>query len=294
MKNKVIKIVAIVCLAVAVTVSAVACGSKTEYLFGKETVSLSAQIDILSSLSNGSADIGVMDSVMAGYYMNNGSYKDSMKALPFNLSEEEYGIGAKKGNDALISKINEGLIALQKNGELKKIGDKFGLYGENLIGDDTTNPVENATDSSWDEVVASKKLIIGYTVFAPIAYEDADGNFTGFDIELAKGIVKYLNDTYGSEIVCEFIEIDWNTKEALLENESIDLVWNGMTITEERKAGMSMSIPYLANKQTIIILKKDESGYDLTSLDAFKESAKDKIIAVEEGSAAEEVMIVKK
>ncbi len=294
MKKNVIKIVAIVCLAVAVTVAAVACGSKKEYLFGKETVSMSAQIDVLNSLSNGSADIGVMDSVMAGYYMNNGSYKDSMKALPFNLSEEEYGIGAKKGNDALISKINEGLIALQKNGELKKIGDRFGLYSENLVGNDTTNPINNATDSSWDEVVASKKLNIGYTVFAPIAYEDIDGNFTGFDIELARKIVEYLNATYGSKIECEFIEIDWSTKEALLENESIDLVWNGMTITEERKAGMSMSIPYLANKQTIIILKKDESSYDLSSLDAFKSSAKDKIVAVEEGSAAESIMIVKK
>ncbi len=93
---------------------------------------------------------------------------------------------------------------------------------------------------------------------------------------------------------CEFIEIDWSTKEALLENGSIDLVWNGMTITKERKEGMSMSIPYLANKQAIIILKKDENSYDLTSLEAFKSSAKNKIIAVEEGSAAEELMIVKK
>lgn len=293
MKKKVVKIVAIVCLAVVITAAAVACGSKT-YLFGKETVSLSAQIDILSSLSNGSADIGVMDSVMAGYYMNNGSYKDTMKALPFDLSKEEYGIGAKKGNDALISKINEGLIALQKNGELKKIGDMFGLYGENLVGDDTTNPVKNATDSSWDDVVASKKLIIGYTVFAPIAYEDSDGKLTGFDVELAKGITNYLNATYGSEIACEFIEIEWSTKEAMLENESIDLVWNGMTITDERKAGMSLSIPYLANRQSIIILKKDEKDYDLSSLDAFKASAKGKIVAVEEGSAAEELMIVKK
>lgn len=294
MKKNVIKIAAVVCLVVAVAVAAVACGSKSKYLFGKETISLSAQIDILSSLSNGSADIGVMDSVMAGYYMNNGSYKDSMKALPFNLSEEEYGIGAKKGNDALISKINEGLIALQKNGELKKIGDKFGLYGENLVGNDTTNPVGNATDSSWNKVVASGKLNIGYTVFAPIAYKDADGNFTGFDIELAKKIAEYLNATYNVNLKCEFIEIDWSTKEALLENGSIDLVWNGMTITKERKEGMSMSIPYLANKQAIIILKKDENSYDLTSLEAFKSSAKNKIIAVEEGSAAEELMIVKK
>ena len=65
-----------------------------------------------------------------------------------------------------------------------------------------------------------------------------------------------------------------------------------MTITDERKEGMSMSIPYLANKQAIIILKADKEKYDLTSLDAFKASAKDAIVYVESGSAAEEVMVV--
>ena len=66
------------------------------------------------------------------------------------------------------------------------------------------------------------------------------------------------------------------------------------SITDERKEGMSMSIPYLANKQAIIIKKADKSGYDVTSLDAFKASAAGKIIYVESGSAAEDLMIIKK
>lgn len=275
-------------LAIGVCMGTVGC-NKSELTFGKEVVAVNAQMDILTNMSNGSADVGVMDSIMAGYYMNNSSYKDTMKVLPFYLSEEEYGIGAKKGNDALIGKINEGIIALAKNGVLKTIGDGFGLTSENLVTETTANPQANATDGSWNKIVSEKKLIIGYTVFAPIAYTD-NGVFTGYDIELAKAVVNYLNETYNSEIEIEFLEIDWDQKENLLTNGTIDLVWNGMTITDERKANMSMSIAYLSNKQAIIIMKSDESKYELKDLESFKKSAKDVIVYVESGSAAEEVM----
>jgi polar amino acid transport system substrate-binding protein len=287
----------IVVLAIAVVVTCVlgmvACGKKAEYTFGKEVVAVNAQYDILTGMSTGSADVGVMDSIMAGYYMKNSEYKDTMELLPFDLSEEEYGIGAKKGNDALIGKINEALIELYKEDSIIRIGNEFGVSSENLISLNTVNPKAEATDNSWNTVVTAKKLIVGYTVFAPIAYTQ-DGVFTGYDIELARATVAYLNKKYGAEIELEFIEIDWDQKETLLENGSIDLVWNGMTITDERIEGMSMSVPYLANKQAIVIMKKDKEKYDLTSLDAFKASAKDAIVYVESGSAAEEVMVIKK
>lgn len=140
--------------------------------FGKEVLPLESQFDILTNMSTGSVEIGVLDSIMAGYYLKNSSYKDTLEIVEFFLSEEEYGIGAKKGNDALTSKINEGIIALAKNGELKKIGDQFGLTSENLVDSNTKNPLSNATDESWNKVVKSGKLIIGYTVFAPIAYTE--------------------------------------------------------------------------------------------------------------------------
>ena len=141
--------------------------------FGKEVVAVNAQFDILTNMATtGSADIGVMDSIMAGYYLNNSEYKNSLEVLSFYLSEEEYGIGAKKGNDALIGKINQALIALSRNGTINGLGEKFGLTTENLVVPTTPNPKADATDDSWDKVVAAKKLIIGYTVFAPIAFTE--------------------------------------------------------------------------------------------------------------------------
>ena len=285
-------------LAVALIASCVigmtAC-SKTEYLFGKETIAVNSQMDIFTGMTNGSADIGVMDSIMAGYYMNNSDYKNTMEMLPFFLSEEEYGIGAKKSNKALVEKINEAMIALAANGKMAELGAQFGLTSDILVKADTTNPLANSTDSSWANVVSSKKLIIGYTVFAPIAYKNEDEDkLTGYDVELAREVVSYLNTTYNAQIKIEFSEIDWDQKEVLLEAGSIDLAWNGMTITEPRSKAMCISVPYLANKQAIVIKKADKAGYDLTNLDAFKSSAKDKIIYVESGSAAEDLMIIKK
>ena len=291
MKKAIIMILA-VALILSCVIGMTACNKK-EYLFGKETIAVNSQMDIFTGMTNGSADIGVMDSIMAGYYMNNSDYKNTMEMLPFYLSEEEYGIGAKKGNNALTAKINEGLIALAANGTMQTLGVEFGVSSDILVSATTTNPITNATDDSWNKVVSAKKIILGYTVFAPIAYERND-KLTGYDIELAKGVIEYLNETYESQIVLETLEIDWDQKEVLLENGSIDLVWNGMTINEERKKGMSMSIPYLANKQAIIIKKADKEGYDLTSLDTFKSSASKKIIYVESGSAAEDLMIIKK
>lgn len=293
MKKVLITVVSVV-IVVACLFSLAACGSKVTYTFGKEVVSVNAQIDILTNMSKGSADVGVMDSIMAGYYMSK-NYKDTMEVLPFYLSEEEYGIGAKKGNDALMGKINEALIALKATLVMDGIGEQFGVKDEIIVKTSMTNPKANATDDSWNNLIGKTqpKLIVGYTVFAPIAYTE-DGKFTGFDIELAKAVVNYLNIRYNVNIALEFLEIDWDQKEALLENGSIDLVWNGMTINEERQKNMSLSIPYLANKQAIIILKADKEKYDVTSLEKFKDSAKNAIVNVEAGSAAEELMVIKK
>ena len=138
-------------------------------------------------------------------------------------------------------------------------------------------------------------LIVAIAVSCALGFAACGKKSTlvGYDIELAEKTVEYLNRTYKTDIKVEFIEIDWDQKETLLENGSIDLVWNGMTINAERLEGMSMSIPYLTNKQAIIILKKDKSKYDLTSLDAFMASASNAIVSVESGSAAEDVMLDK-
>ena len=139
--------------------------------YGKDYLAASTQLDALNALKKGDADIAIIDSVMAGYYMNTGdSYKDYQILSSVVLAEEEYGIGAKKGSDALISKINEALIALVGS-DYKTVADTYGLTSELLVKADTQNPQAGAADGSWDKIVESGKLVIGYTKFAPIAYE---------------------------------------------------------------------------------------------------------------------------
>ena len=291
MKKKIVIAAVTVALVLSMAFVFAACGNGGEnpgILFGKELLPLTAQVDILQNLETGSADIGIMDSVMAGHYLTHGSYVGKIAALDlFTFPAEEYGIGAKKGNDALVGKVNDALIALAKNGAFATIAAEYGLQNEVLVAADTVNPKADATDDSWDKVVEARKLVIGYTVFAPIAYTE-NNTFTGFDVNLAKAVVDYLNETYGSAVKIEWVEIDWATKQTQLENGTLDLVWNGMTLTDEVMNGMSTTVPYLANRQTLIIRSADAEKYG--DMRSFFIAAKDAVVAVESGSAADLLM----
>ena len=284
--------IALAVLMLAVSLCAVSCDKTADsgLFYGKECLSVASQLDALNGLVKGDADIAVIDSVMAGYYMKSvDTFKDYQVLENVVLAEEKYGIAAKKGNDALMSKVNEALIALADT-EYKTVADTYGLTTELLVKADTANPYASATDGSWDKVAADKKVVIGYTLFAPIAYNEGDGanaTLKGFDIDLAKAVFAYLNATYSTEVEVEFVIIEWNQKEAMLENGSIDLVWNGMTITEERQAQMCISVPYLANKQVAVIKKADAEKYAAADAAAFAKKAADAVIIVEKGSAGE-------
>lgn len=271
-------------LALASVFACASCGEKSNLLVGKEYVVAPSQLEALMKLDKGEADVAVIDSVMAGYYTSTGDYANKMQIVDgVVFAEESYGIAAKKSNEALMSKINEALIALKDTDYAEVVAD-YNLGSSVALTAATTNPYANATDSSWEEVVTSKKLVIGYTIFAPIAYE-VDGELTGFDIELAKKVVAYLNTTYSAEIELEFVEIDWSTKEAKLADGTLDLVWNGMTITDSRAAEMCISVPYLYNKQVAVIMNKDADKY--TS----KDSMSNAIMTAETGSAGETVIV---
>lgn len=291
MKKKIVIAAVTVALVLSMAFVFAACGNGGEdpgILFGKELLPLTAQVDILQNLETGSADIGIMDSVMAGHYLTHGSYVGKIASLDlFTFPAEEYGIGAKKGNDALVGKVNEALIALAANGSFATIASEYGLQNEVLVAADTANPKADATDDSWNKVVEDGNLVIGYTVFAPIAYRE-DNTLTGFDVNLAKAVVDYLNETYGSAVKIQWVEIDWSTKQTQLENGTLDLVWNGMTLTDEVMNGMSTTVPYLANRQTLIIRSADAEKYG--DMRSFFIAAKDAVVAVESGSAADLLM----
>lgn len=91
-------------------------------------------------------------------------------------------------------------------------------------------------------------LILGCDIeFAPMAYKE-DGEIVGFDIDLAKAVIE---DKMGMNL--EIQAIDWNSKEAELDTGKIDIVWNGLTITEKRLKEMNITQPYMENRQVIVV-----------------------------------------
>lgn len=252
----------------------VGCG-KEKLNFGKEIVKVDGMVDILVELESKNSDVGVMDSIMAGYYINE-QYKDKLMIIPnLTLADEEYGIATRKNGQYTAKKISAAIIELSKQGKVLEIANKYGLKDSLAIDESTVIDLSDETGKDdYDKIVASGELVIGYTIFAPIAYEE-NNELIGFDIELAKAVCEYLG------IQAKFQIIDWDTKIFELNAGSIDVIWNGMTITDQIKEGASVSIPYLKNKQVAVIRIEDKDLYKNTS------DMKNAIISVEGGSAGQ-------
>ena len=102
------------------------------------------------------------------------------------------------------------------------------------------------TQSSDMQYVKDKgTLVVGITEFEPMDYQDTDGNWIGFDADMATAFAEYL----GVEV--EFQVIDWDSKIMELDGKTIDVAWNGMTLTEDVKAAMECSNPYFNNAQVV-------------------------------------------
>ena len=112
-----------------------------------------------------------------------------------------------------------------------------------------------AAGSDLDYIKGKGKMVIGYTVYEPMNYTDADGNFTGFDTELAIA-------------VC-----------AKLGAKSIDCIWNGMTLTEDIMANTATTKAYAKNAQVVVV--KEGTAYTSTA------DLAGKTVVAEAGSAGE-------
>lgn len=140
-------------------------------------------------------------------------------------------------------------------------------------GDDATS------DQSDSEYVKEKgTLVVGITDFEPMDYKDDNGNWIGFDADMASAFAESLG------VDVEFIEIDWDNKIMELKNKSIDCVWNGMTLTDEVKASMATSNAYSNNAQVVVVPADKADQY------ATEDSIADLAFAVEAGSAGEAVI----
>lgn len=166
------------------------------------------------------------------------------------------------------------LVLLMGTLALASCGDK-----DTTVGGDTDTGADTAVnDSDLAYVTGKGKLIIGVTDFEPMDFIDADGEWTGFDAELAKAVCEKLG------VTPVFQEIQWSAKETELKAKYIDCIWNGLTVDEERAANMSLTDNYMLNKQVVVIRSADAEKYtDLASL--AKAS-----VAAESGSAGESVI----
>ena len=114
-----------------------------------------------------------------------------------------------------------------------------------------------AADSDLAYIQSNGKMVIGYTVYEPMNYTDADGNFTGFDTELATAVCEKLG------VEPEFVEINWDTKIVELDAKSIDCIWNGMTLTDDIQANTACTKAYAKNAQVVVM--KADADYSSTA-----------------------------
>lgn len=137
--------------------------------------------------------------------------------------------------------------------------------------------IETETTESQANGALKESYVIGLDeTFAPMSFRDVEGDIVGFDVDIATEIGKL------SGLRFEFQPIDWVMKETELNAGNIDLIWNGYTITEERKEKVAFSDAYLENSQIIVTLKDS----DIQS----KEELADQVVATQQASATLDAM----
>ena len=119
----------------------------------------------------------------------------------------------------------------------------------------------SATD--WDYISNKGELVIGVTYFEPMNYLDADGKLTGFETEFAEAVCEKMG------VTPKFQKIDWDSKEVELNSKTIDCIWNGLTIDDDRKTTMDISTPYMENKQ--VMVAKSDVADKIKSADDLKD-----------------------
>ena len=133
---------------------------------------------------------------------------------------------------------------------------------------------EGTADGSDLAYVQDKgTLVVGITEFEPMDYQDADGNWIGFDADMATAFAESLG------VNVEFQIIDWDNKVFELNGKTIDVVWNGMTLSDEVMTAMECSNAYCNNTQVVVVPAAVADQYQ--DID----SVKDLTFAVESGSA---------
>ena len=145
---------------------------------------------------------------------------------------------------------------------MKELAEKYGVQdalveqsteedATEVTEEETEDATEAATEAAEDSDVAyiqdKGSLIVGITDFEPMDYKDENGDWIGFDADMAGVVAEKLG------VDVEFVEIDWDNKIMELDSKNIDMVWNGMTLTDEVTNSMECTNAYCNNAQVVVV-----------------------------------------
>ncbi len=132
---------------------------------------------------------------------------------------------------------------------------------------------EPAAVAAAPAAAAVTKIVVGLDDnFPPMGFRDDKNALVGFDIDMAREAARRV----GLEV--DFKPIDWSAKEAELSGKRVDALWNGLTITEERKQNIAFTAPYMENHQIIVV----PAGSAIKT----KADLAGKVVGAQEGSSA--------
>ena len=254
-------------------VEAGSAGEEVALANGYNVVSVDSQAKALMEVQAGTADAAIIDSLMAGAMVGEGTSYPNLTITDQKLTEELYGVGCRKGSD-LASFINSVMADAYADGVLEATAETYGVQAA-LVEQPASEFTASESDSDVQYIKDKGTLVIGITEFEPMDYQDADGNWIGFDADMAKLVAEKL----GVEPV--FTVINWDNKVFELNGKGIDVVWNGMTITTAAQEAMECTNAYCNNAQVVIVPADKASEYQTV------ESVKDLTFAAEAGSAGE-------
>ncbi len=205
---------------------------------------VASQADALMEVASGTSDAAIIDLLMAGAMIGEGTSYENLTHTD-ELTTEEYGVGCRQGSD-LASFINSVLYESYNDGTMQEIAQKYGVQ-EALVEQQESTFTQADTDSDVEYIKNKGTFIVGITEFAPMDYKDDNGEWIGFDADMAKLVAEKL----GVEV--KFQVIDWDMKIMELNSKNIDAVWNGMTLTNEVTESMDCTNAYCNNAQVVVV-----------------------------------------
>ncbi len=214
---------------------------------GFQTNAVASQADALMEVASGTSDAAIIDLLMAGAMIGEGTSYPNLVHTD-ELTTEEYGVGCRKGSD-LASFINSVFAESYADGSMKEIAETYGVQ-EALVEQKAVEFTASASDSDVAYIQGKGTLIVGITEFEPMDYKDASGEWIGFDADMARVVADKLG------VEAQFVVIDWDNKIMELDSKNIDVVWNGMTLTDEVTSAMECTGAYCNNAQVVVVPAK--------------------------------------